>query len=161
MSGGILVRLSLRRYMAAANTSAISRPTRRMEGFMRIPKPLAVIPFLALFAAPTQGQITSNPIPTPIEKHGLAVEVKDLVRLTDTRGLHGEDDVSPAGWARISFVKDLPDGRRFANDSRGLLYMLDANNQPRVYADVGKAFPYRSEERRVGKECRSRWSPYH
>ena len=23
------------------------------------------------------------------------------------------------------------------------------------------AFPIRSEERRVGKECRSRWSPYH
>ena len=22
-------------------------------------------------------------------------------------------------------------------------------------------FDYRSEERRVGKECRSRWSPYH
>ena len=22
-------------------------------------------------------------------------------------------------------------------------------------------FPMRSEERRVGKECRSRWSPYH
>ena len=22
-------------------------------------------------------------------------------------------------------------------------------------------FKYRSEERRVGKECRSRWSPYH
>ena len=22
-------------------------------------------------------------------------------------------------------------------------------------------FPDRSEERRVGKECRSRWSPYH
>src|SRR5260221_133632 len=26
---------------------------------------------------------------------------------------------------------------------------------------VGKASPTRSEERRVGKECRSRWSPYH
>ena len=24
-----------------------------------------------------------------------------------------------------------------------------------------EAFSYRSEERRVGKECRSRWSPYH
>ena len=24
-----------------------------------------------------------------------------------------------------------------------------------------KPFPARSEERRVGKECRSRWSPYH
>ena len=28
-----------------------------------------------------------------------------------------------------------------------------------TYASVG--YLYRSEERRVGKECRSRWSPYH
>src|ERR1035437_7850174 len=27
--------------------------------------------------------------------------------------------------------------------------------------DIHKPFEYRSEERRVGKECRSRWSPYH
>src|ERR1035441_7317593 len=27
--------------------------------------------------------------------------------------------------------------------------------------DVGRAYEARSEERRVGKECRSRWSPYH
>src|SRR2546425_6934960 len=26
---------------------------------------------------------------------------------------------------------------------------------------VHQGFPARSEERRVGKECRSRWSPYH
>ena len=26
---------------------------------------------------------------------------------------------------------------------------------------TGKAMRKRSEERRVGKECRSRWSPYH
>ena len=26
---------------------------------------------------------------------------------------------------------------------------------------IGKLVQYRSEERRVGKECRSRWSPYH
>ena len=26
---------------------------------------------------------------------------------------------------------------------------------------VGRALLHRSEERRVGKECRSRWSPYH
>ena len=33
----------------------------------------------------------------------------------------------------------------------------------RLLADPGKASPSasRSEERRVGKECRSRWSPYH
>ena len=27
--------------------------------------------------------------------------------------------------------------------------------------DIDKETFYRSEERRVGKECRSRWSPYH
>ena len=26
---------------------------------------------------------------------------------------------------------------------------------------LGGAIAFRSEERRVGKECRSRWSPYH
>ena len=28
-------------------------------------------------------------------------------------------------------------------------------------AMLGKSLDMRSEERRVGKECRSRWSPYH
>ena len=28
-------------------------------------------------------------------------------------------------------------------------------------SDIRKKFAERSEERRVGKECRSRWSPYH
>ena len=28
-------------------------------------------------------------------------------------------------------------------------------------ASTGSPVYYRSEERRVGKECRSRWSPYH
>ena len=30
-----------------------------------------------------------------------------------------------------------------------------------LYAYVLARLQYRSEERRVGKECRSRWSPYH
>ena len=33
---------------------------------------------------------------------------------------------------------------------------LDAENKGTIYQ-----IPFRSEERRVGKECRSRWSPYH
>jgi hypothetical protein len=105
--------------------------------------PLAIAPLLAIWAAgASDAQITSNPIPAPIEKRGLAVEIRDVVRLPDTRGKHGDDDVSPAGWARVSYVRELPDGRRFANDSRGFLYLLDANNQPHVYADVAAAFPY-------------------
>ena len=30
-----------------------------------------------------------------------------------------------------------------------------------IYKAVGIGLVIRSEERRVGKECRSRWSPYH
>lgn len=86
----------------------------------------------------TAAQITSNPIAAPVAKRGLAVEIKDLVRLPDTRGLRPpSEDVTPSGWARVSYVRDLPDGRRFVNDSRGLLYQLDGQNQPHVYANVG------------------------
>src|ERR1700680_1185342 len=101
---------------------------------------LGIIPLLAI--GTTDAQITSNPIPEPIVKRGIAVEVKDLVRLPDTRGLRPADqDVAPAGWARVSDVPDLPDARRFANDSRGFLYLIDANNQPHVYADMAATFP--------------------
>jgi len=87
-------------------------------------------------------QITTNPIPVPITKRGLEVEIKDVVRLPDTRGIRPADqDVTPAGWARIQFVRDLPDGRRFVNDQRGFLYLISANNQPQVYANLGELFP--------------------
>ena len=110
---------------------------------MRLAMPLILAPLLAIWTAgASNAQITSNPIPAPIQKRGLAVEIKDLVRLPETRGKFPADqDVNPSGWARVSFVRDLPDGRRFANDSRGFLYLLDANNQPHVYADVAAAFP--------------------
>jgi Glucose / Sorbosone dehydrogenase len=108
---------------------------------------LIVVLLLAIWTAGAiQAQITSeitaNPIPTPILKRGRAVEIRDLVRLPDTRGIRPVDqDVSPTGWARISYVRDLPDGRRFANDQRGFLYLIGSNNQPQVYASVTAAFP--------------------
>jgi hypothetical protein len=88
-------------------------------------------------------QITTNPLPEPVVKRGLAVEIKDLVRLPETRGMRPPDqDVNPAGWARVSFVRDLPDGRRFVNDSRGFMYLLDRNNQPSVYLNFAALFPF-------------------
>jgi Glucose / Sorbosone dehydrogenase len=93
-------------------------------------------------AAAIRAQITSNPIPAAIVKRGLAVEIKDLIRLPDTRGIRPADqDVSPSGWARVSYVRDLPDGRRFANDSRGFLYLIDSSAAPKVYVNVAAAFP--------------------
>jgi hypothetical protein len=113
-------------------------------GLMRNAIRFIVALLLAMCALNTiSAQITTNPIPAPITKRGLEVEIKDVVRLPDTRGIRPADqDVTPAGWARISFVRDLPDGRRFANDSRGFLYLIDANNQPQVYANLGALFPH-------------------
>ena len=109
---------------------------------MRTPLSLVAPVLLALGAAAIHAQIT-NPIAAPVMKRGLMVEVRDLVRLPETRGMRPADqDVNPAGWARVSFVKDLPDGRRFANDSRGFLYLLDGSNKPSVYADFAAAFPH-------------------
>ncbi len=109
---------------------------------MRI-SPFVLLPALALcLAVAIQAQIR-NPIEAPIVKRGLSVEIRDVVRLPETRGLRpADEDVTPAGWARVSYVRDLPDGRRFANDSRGFLYLLDRNNQPAVYANVADAFPF-------------------
>jgi len=109
-----------------------------------------VVGLAVLIATSTvRGQITGNPIPAPIETQGIAVEVRDLVRLPDTRGLRPlSEDVNPAGWARVSFVRDAPDGRRFANDSRGRLYLLDATtSEPSLYADVAATFPFAAYNR--------------
>ncbi len=85
----------------------------------------------------------TDPLPA-VEKRGLEVEIRDLVRLPQTRGLlPSEEDTNPAGWARVSFVRDIADGRRFANDSRGFLYLLSgADNTPSVYLDIRPYFPH-------------------
>ena len=100
---------------------------------------------IALFAhVPSQLVIAqvSDPIPDPITKRGLTVRIDDGVRLPRTLGqLHASQDVNPAGWARVSFVRDAPDGRRFVNDQRGYLYMLEEGAAPALYADFAAAFP--------------------
>ena len=45
-----------------------------------------------------------------------------------------------------------------ANDFFGKTAYYDPNNKEVILYVMGR---HRSEERRVGKECRSRWSPYH
>jgi hypothetical protein len=88
-------------------------------------------------------QITENPIREPIVKRGIAIELRELTRLPDTRNmLAAGEDVNPAGRARINVVRELPDGRRFVNDSRGLIYLLGASNQPAVYLNITTLFPH-------------------
>ena len=110
---------------------------------MRTPLPLVVLLFLAISAAHSIHAQITNPLPTPIVKRGLSVEIRDVVRLPESRGMRPADqDVAPTAWARVSFVRDIADGRRFANDSRGFLYLLDRNNQPSLYVNVAAVFPH-------------------
>ena len=50
-------------------------------------------------------------------------------------------------------------------DARDLLYeseiVLGGERHLKMLPKDWEGEPIRSEERRVGKECRSRWSPYH
>ena len=60
--------------------------------------------------------------------------------------------VMPADWCLMIFPRS----------GLGFKYRLKLNNTVGIIdADYAQSENERSEERRVGKECRSRWSPYH
>ncbi len=103
--------------------------------------------FLTLFALVAAGsvaaQITINPLSTPIPKRGLSVQIQDYTRLPDSREIRPKsEDVQQSGYARVSFVKDLPDGRRFVNDSRGVMYLIGGDRKPQVYWEFHKEVPF-------------------
>ena len=74
------------------------------------------------------------------------IRIKDIARLANVstgtvdRVLHNRGEVSAKSREKVEKV------------------LKEINYQPNIYAS---ALASRSEERRVGKECRSRWSPYH
>ena len=110
---------------------------------MRTRLPLAILVLTALWATSAMHAQIANPIPAPIAKRGLAVEIRDVARLPDSRGIRPADqDVAQSGWARVSFVRDLPDGRRFVNDSRGVMYLLGAGSGPAVYWNFHAGVPF-------------------
>src|SRR3989449_6161537 len=75
-----------------------------------------------------------------------------IVGLLETLAALGCSSLTCAVRADFPAVRRLLDGRRF-----GLpLTMVECRTPSSLHTLVE-----RSEERRVGKECRSRWSPYH
>jgi len=74
-------------------------------------------------------------------------------------------DVTEMGAKQLDRIYDLtPEDvkelKTIANQKM-LLFILENENLLRDLAGDRREFAWRSEERRVGKECRSRWSPYH
>ena len=134
---------------------------------------------MLLDEGPVTGVIPDELVVAP-EGQGLAsVEEEDLVGVVEGREAVRDDD---AGEARRRFVQAPPEpllvgrvqaGRdvveeeeaRLADDGprygEALLLAARDRNAPLAEEGVVVSIPRRSEERRVGKECRSRWSPYH
>ncbi len=109
--------------------------------------PVYLFALAAFSSAPAQDSsdapITSNPLPEPIEKGSLMVRIEDVVRLPYSRGLlAADDDVRPAGYSRVSFVRDAPDGRRFANDQRGFVWIIEDGAARALYLDSREELPY-------------------
>ena len=61
--------------------------------------------------------------------------------------------------ARIAGV-DIPREKRVVI-SLTYVYGIGLKTSQKILKEAGVSEDVRSEERRVGKECRSRWSPYH
>ena len=65
-------------------------------------------------------------------------------------------------------VKKKPSSRRVSRSKSSTLKKKNEKliienfvSLQKVMVNLSEKFDNRSEERRVGKECRSRWSPYH
>ena len=50
---------------------------------------------------------------------------------------------------------------KLESEEKNLLKKWEIDKEKKIILVPGRLTAWRSEERRVGKECRSRWSPYH
>ena len=104
---------------------------------------IALVTVLGLLAfRRIDAQITANPFPAPVEKRGLAVEIK---RCRPTAGNAGHA-AGRSGRQSVRLGADQlrarsPDGRRFVNDSRGFLYLMDSSNKMTCMVNIGEMFP--------------------
>ena len=102
------------------------------------------------------------------------VRVIELPKILDRRGnlsIVEENKEIPFKIKRTYWIYDVPGGEirggHAYNENQEFIIALSGSFD--IIIDDGKARRkfslnrsyYRSEERRVGKECRSRWSPYH
>ena len=113
------------------------------------------------------GQIMTPPLGSIIV--GPCPRCNEMVLLFDGTVLPLDKDIISEGTAEekkqhlLETIVDMAAGRVDELIGSGELG-ASPKNETREYADErpGKTHkPSRSEERRVGKECRSRWSPYH
>src|ERR1039457_3828878 len=98
----------------------------------------------------------------PVQRRDRAVELQGLEDLDAGFGVKMASRFAKvrrcahAERHRLAVLKRRVAGFRFERVSEGMAEVEDA-----AEAALALVGGNRSEERRVGKECRSRWSPYH
>ena len=69
------------------------------------------------------------------------------------------------GKEKIILTGDRPTGRlhigHYVGSLKRRVDLQNAGDYSNMFIFIADSQALRSEERRVGKECRSRWSPYH
>src|SRR3712207_3165788 len=99
---------------------------------------------------------------------GVAVAAMVLTTAACGGTTRGEEDTSGSGsenTAEANPDAEIPEGLKIAFLPKQLnnpyFDVADGGGEKAVEEIGGEFSEVRSEERRVGKECRSRWSPYH
>ena len=97
--------------------------------------------------------------------------VSDWMDIEKQRGISVTSSVLQFNYAgKCVNILDTPGHQDFSEDTYRTLMAWDHQQRPlanvaaagfKVMLPPGLLGMFRSEERRVGKECRSRWSPYH
>src|SRR5260370_42024892 len=93
----------------------------------------------------------------------------DLIRRIPVSVITGNNNAwdSKQGWFEYFWAEAWPQQALFADEAHAIVSFFQEmferpagwdNNQLALNPPIPNAL--RSEERRVGKECRSRWSPY-
>src|SRR5260370_8171492 len=95
---------------------------------------------------------TKVPVPPTASLRGLSAVSADVIWASGTGGTVIKTVDGGKTWA----VMVVPGAEKL--DFRGIRAFDD---KTALIMSSGPAEQDRSEERRVGKECRSRWSPYH
>jgi len=138
--------------LAVAVTTALAAPAVLTAGRPDVPPPTAPAPFEG---KPVTSQWTWRLINSPTRGNlaGDRALIQDLVKeFGKTGGMANGLDLVGASPPHIKVL--------FAHDFSGSRFVAVAYYSASAAMLVTRT-ALRSEERRVGKECRSRWSPYH